>query len=311
MNMLKQFKQASRMHFLPMMLICIVLGALAAYLWDGEFHVLPFLITLIGSGAAHLFSTMYNDIVDYRSGVDPAAFASEESLSTDSGYLTQGIWSLRQFAAVCWSMLGIAVLCCVYLAFYAGWWALGLGLIGVGLAYFYVGAPVRFGYWGRGTSEAAHVIAFGILPVMGAYYVQTSHFDSRLLLLSLPMGLLTTLTFFNHHFLHWRTDRQAGKYTLVVMWGESKSFRLSPMLLGLACLSIALCVWQGILPIYAIAALAAAWPVWRMYGRMYGPMRLGRSLQTYQSLMGLSLDATLRIGMIMIAAMGIQGLLLH
>ena len=33
--------------------------------------------------------------------------------------------------------------------------------------------------------------------------------------------MLTTMLLFNHHFLHWRADREIGKKTLVVMWGRA------------------------------------------------------------------------------------------
>ncbi|AWB45750.1 prenyltransferase [Paenibacillus sp. CAA11] len=307
MNLLKQLTQASRMHFVPIMVICVVLGTLAAYLWNDEFHPWRFLLTLVGASAAHMFSTMYNDIWDYRSGADLAALASEEALSTDSGYLTRSVWKHSIFVTVTWSMLGIAAGCGLILYFLSGPGVLLLGLIGGLLASCYVAPPIRYGYWGRGTSEFAHVLSFGPLPVMGSYYVQTSHFDTRLLLLSLPVGLLTTLTFFNHHFLHWKTDKEVGKHTLVVMWGEKKSFRLSPLLLIMAYLSLAICIFCKVLPVYAIVALFSAWPL----GRMYGAMRVSRSLQSYQSLMGLSLEATLRCGMIMIAALFIQSMAGH
>ncbi|NGZ74939.1 prenyltransferase [Saccharibacillus sp. VR-M41] len=301
---LRQFVQASRMLFLPIMLICIALGTLAAYVWNGVFHPVAFVLALVGSCAAHLFSTMFNDFWDYLSGADKAAYEREDTASTDSGFLTQKIWSLPAFLIVTLLMGGIACLCGLILFLSSGWGVVPLCLVGGFLAFFYVAPPVRFGYWGQGTSELAHVICFGLLPVMGAYYVQVSHFDWRLLPLSLPIGLLTTLVFFNHHFLHWQTDRLAGKRTLVVSLGERKSFRLSPILLLLVCLSVVACVLTGALPAYALIALLTAWPLVRMYRKM----RTERTLQSHRSLMAMSMTMTIRCGAILIAAMAVQGL---
>ncbi|OWR33211.1 prenyltransferase [Saccharibacillus sp. O23] len=301
---LREFARASRMLFLPIMLICVALGTLAAYVWNGEFHPILFLLTLVGSCAAHLFSTMFNDFWDYLSGADKAAYEREDTASTDSGVLTQKIWSLPVFLIVTLLMGGIACLCGLILLLTSGWGVVPLCVIGGLLAFFYVAPPVRFGYWGRGTSELAHVICFGLLPVMGAYYVQTSHFDWRLLPLSLPIGLLTTLVFFNHHFLHWQSDESAGKRTLVVSLGTNRSFRLSPLLLLLVCLSVVVCVLTGALPAYALLALITAWPLVRMYRQMRGE----RSLRQHQSLMAMSMTMTVRCGAILIAALAVQGL---
>ncbi|GGN98690.1 prenyltransferase [Saccharibacillus kuerlensis] len=300
---LKQFTQASRMLFLPIMVICIALGTLAAYLWNDVFHPVLFLIALIGSCAAHLFSTMFNDFWDYLSGADVAAYETEDTASTDSGFLTQKIWSLPVFLGVTLLMGGIAALSGLILFLTSGWGVIPLCVIGGFLAFFYVAPPVRFGYWGLGTSELAHVICFGVLPVMGAFYVQTSHFDWKLLPLSLPIGLLTTLVFFNHHFLHWKTDRQVGKRTLVVSLGESRSFRLSTVIFLLVCLSVIVCVLTNTLPVYALLALITAWPLIRMYRSM----RSERNLQSYKSLMAMSMTMTIRCGAILIAAMFVQG----
>lgn len=291
-----EFSQASRLHFVPLMAICVVQGALAAWIWNDQFSVLIFLLTLIGSSAIHIFSMMINDLWDYRSGVDVAAYQSDESISTDSGYLTTGKWSEQTFAKVTWSMLAITIVCAVTLYFLSGWGVLLLGGIGGLLALFYVVPPIKYGYIGKGSSEMAHVLCFGVFPVMGAYYVQTGHFDIRLFFLSLPMGLLTTLTFFNHHFLHWKTDKQVGKRTVVVVWGERKSFRFSIFLLCLALFSILICVLVGGLPIYGILALLTAIPLCRMYQHMKNK----RNLQTHQQLLWLSLRTSLQCGTVMI-----------
>ncbi|WP_322903515.1 prenyltransferase [Paenibacillus campi] len=299
MNKWQQFRQASRMHFVPLMAICVVQGTLAAWIWNEQFSLWIALVTMLGSCAAHIFSMMINDLWDYRSGADKAAHASDEAISTDSGYLTSGKWDERTFELVTWSMLGVALVCAAILYVVSGWGVLLLGGLGCFLALFYVVPPIRYGYTGKGMSELAHVLSFGVFPVMGSYYVQTGHFDGRLLLLSLSMGLLTTLTFFNHHFLHWKTDRQVGKRTLVVMWGERKSFRFSVLLLVLALLSVALCALAGVIPMYAVIVLFAAWPLCRMYSYMKQPRR---NLQTHQQLLWLSLRTSLQFGILIIAA---------
>ncbi|RJX41167.1 prenyltransferase [Paenibacillus pinisoli] len=303
--MLKSFLKASRFRVIPVMLIPVALGALGAYVWKGEFHPWLFILTLIGAGAAHLFSNMVNDLWDYKSGTDIAAQGTEGAISTNSGFLTNGTWSIGKFKAVTWLMFAIAALSGVALSLISGWPVLVFGLAGAFIAYFYVAPPIRFGYLGKGYSEIAILLSFGVLPVAGAYYVQASELDYRALLLSLPIGLLTTLILFNHHFLHWEADRQAGKKTLVVVWGEQRALRFSRILMFLAYASLVLCVAAGALPVYALLALLTAIPIYLVYGRLsaHNPS------VAYLPLMGASLKATMNCGAILIIALIVQGLI--
>lgn len=305
LNTWTQFKKASRMQVIPVMLIPVALGALGAYVWTGEFHPWLFLITIIGAGAAHLFSNMVNDLWDYKNGTDEEAKKNVEAISTNSGFLTQEIWSVRKFETVTWLLFALASLCGVVLGLISGWWAFIFGLLGGLIAYFYVAPPVRFGYRGKGYSEVAILLSFGILPVMGAYYVQASHMDVRALLLSLPIGFLTTLILFNHHFLHWQADRQAGKKTLVVVWGEKRALRFSRWLLLLACLSLIACVVFGALPPYALLALLTVIPLYLVYGRLGEHNRS----EAYLPLMGASMQTAIRCGGILIVSLIVQGLI--
>ncbi|WP_425495983.1 prenyltransferase [Paenibacillus lemnae] len=293
------------MQVIPVMLIPVALGALGAYVWTGEFHVWLFLLTLLGAGAAHLFSNMVNDLWDYKNGTDEEAANNVDAISTNSGFLTQGKWSMRKFEFVTWLLFGIAALCGIVLGFISGWWAFILGALGGLIAYFYVAPPLQFGYRGKGYSEIAILLSFGILPVMGAYYVQTSHMDVRALLLSLPIGLLTTLILFNHHFLHWQADRQAGKKTLVVVWGEKRALIFSRVLLLLSCLSIIACVAAGALPIYGLAALLTMIPLYLVYGRLQDQNRS----EAYLPLMGASMKATMTCGSVLMLSLIVQAYL--
>jgi 1,4-dihydroxy-2-naphthoate octaprenyltransferase len=303
--MFKQFMKAARVRVIPVMLIPVALGALGAYVWDGIFNPLLFIITLIGAGTAHLFSNMINDLWDYYNGTDTAAQSTEGAIATNSGYLTKGTWSIRTFAAVTWGLFGIAAICGVILSLLSGWLVLVFGVLGALIAYFYVAPPIQFGYRGKGYSEAAILLSFGVLPVVGAYFVQTSHLDYRALLLSLPIGLLTTLILFNHHFLHWQADRQAGKRTLVVVWGERRALLFSRVLLALAYFSLVVSVMADALPVYALLALPTAIPLYLVYGRLASH----NESPAYLPLMGASLQATVRCGAILIASLIIQGLI--
>ncbi|WP_150270166.1 prenyltransferase [Paenibacillus tepidiphilus] len=296
------FKKATRFGSIPVMLIPVVLGTVGAYVWAGSFHPFLFVITLIGAVSAHLFSNMINDLWDFRNGTDTEAHNTPGMISTNSGFLSKGLMSESLFAVMTWSLLIIAVACGLILSIASGPQILWFVLIGALIAYFYVAPPLRFGYRGKGYSEFAIFVAFGIMPVLGSYFVQTGEFSLRPVLLSLPVGLLTTLLLFNHHFLHWKADKQAGKRTLVVVWGERKALIFSRVLLGISYVSLVVCVAFGVLPVYALLALLTAIPPVHIY-RGLQPLNASAA---YLPLMGASQQASVRCGVIMAAALLLQ-----
>lgn len=235
------FKKASRFGVIPVMLIPVVLGTAGAYVWQGVFHPFLFVITFIGAAAAHLFSNMVNDLWDFRNGTDTEAQHTPGAISTNSGFLSGGVMRESLFALLTWGLLAVAAGCGLLLSLYSGWEILWFVAGGALIAYFYVAPPLRFGYRGKGYSELAIFLAFGLMPVLGAYFVQTGAFSLKPVLLSLPSGLLTTLLLFNHHFLHWRADRQAGKRTLVVVWGAQSADFLAGTALHLLCFADCMC----------------------------------------------------------------------
>lgn len=303
MNKWTFFMKATRFGTIPVMLIPVVLGTVGAYVWEGEFHPFLFVITIIGAVSAHLFSNMVNDLWDFRNGTDMEAKNTPGMISTNSGFLSGGLLSETIFAVLTWSLLAVAVLCGTVLSIYSGWEIFWFVAAGALIAYFYVAPPLRFGYRGKGYSEFAIFVAFGIMPVLGSYFVQTGEFSLKPVLLSVPVGLLTTLLLFNHHFLHWKADEQAGKRTLVVVWGERKSLIFSRVLLYMSYASLIVCVGFGVLPVYALLALLTA----------IAPVHVYRGLQpqnaspAYLPLMGASQQASVRCGAIMAVALLLQG----
>ncbi|RKN79111.1 prenyltransferase [Paenibacillus ginsengarvi] len=305
MDKLKLWMKASRFRVLPVMVIPVLLGGVGAYAWEGVFHPLLFIVTLLGAACTHLFSNMINDLWDFRNGVDSAAKETAAAISTNSGFLAGGMMSERTFSFATWGLFAVAVACGITVSLFSGWWPLVIGALGALIAYFYVAPPLKFGYLGKGYSEIAILLSFGILPVMGTYYVQLEQFDVRPLLLSLPIGLLTTLILFNHHFLHWQADRSAGKRTLVVVWGEKKALVFSRWLAIFAYVSLLLCVVLQVLPWYALLAVFTAIKLFRVYGTL-GERNDSRA---YLPLMGASLQASVRCGALMALSLLLQGLL--
>ncbi|MCR8643087.1 prenyltransferase [Paenibacillus sp. N1-5-1-14] len=296
------FMKATRFQVAPVMVLPVVIGAVGAVTWEQTFSIGWFLLTLLGAVSLHLFSNMVNDLWDYRSGADKVQAVTQDTLRTHSGLLTGELVPEKQFARWTWGMLLLTVVCGALLAVMRGPMVWVYGILGALIAYFYVAPPLRLAYRGKGFSEVSILVSFGILPVLGSYYVQTGTYDMKALLVSLPIGLLTTLILFNHHFLHWQADEEAGKRTLVVVLGEERALAFSRFILILAILSLLTAVWMEAFPIYVLLALVFVYPIWAIYRKLGAQ----NPAHAYGPLMGASLKLTLRSGLVMIAALLIQ-----
>lgn len=307
MNGLQQFMKASRARVLPVIWLPILLGSAASYVWYDAFELTYLAACLIGGTAVHLFSNMINDWWDFRNGVDTRASETDGVVMTNSSFLVKGIWSTRLFGCITWTLFAAALACGVYLAVVVGLPVFIYVAAGAFLAYFYVAPPFKFGYQGKGYSEISILIAFGVLPVTGAIFVHAETLDIRAFLLACPIGLMTTLILFNHHFLHWKSDASAGKRTLVVVLGEGKALQFSKMLLLLVFIFTILCVAGNALPWYSLAALVACRPVMKAYRAIQSGDRMP---QSYLSLMAASGKGTSAFGVILLLSLIVQAVVL-
>jgi 1,4-dihydroxy-2-naphthoate octaprenyltransferase len=98
---------------------------------------------------------------------------------------------------------------------------------------------------------------FGVVAVVGSYFVQKEHLEWEAFALSVPVGLLASAILVVNNVRDIDTDRRAGKRTLVVRLGRLGGRRLYAAMLGLAFLS-PIVVWAaGGLTAWILIALLA------------------------------------------------------
>jgi 1,4-dihydroxy-2-naphthoate polyprenyltransferase len=250
------------------MLSPVAVGSALGWQRSGFFTWGWFLVTLLGAAAMHLGANVINDYFDEASGADQAARRDPASFPTGSGVIAAGQMTRRATLALAGTLFGVALACGVALAIARGPWVLGLGAIGFFLAVEYVAPPLAYGYVGRGLGEVGIFFAFGFLPVVGSYYVQTLRIDSTAAWASVVPGLLTTLVLYHHHFLHWRADRETGKMTPVAVLGPQRALVVSVLavvvIYGVLIAQVALDLW----PAWALFALVTALPLGAALARM-------------------------------------------
>lgn len=215
--------QSLRAPFLVASLVPVFVGGLAAWQMHSVFNVGLFLLTLVGAACIHIGANMGNDAWDYRSGND-LAVRHLNPFAGGSRVLLRGVLGLRLHLAVAMLFLVLGSAIGLYLVTQVGLPLLGLGMLGVLVAYAYVGPPLRLAHHGIG--ELAVGLEFGPVVLLGTYFVQTRAFDPAAIVLSVCLGLLVTGILWINEVPDMSADAAVGKRTLVVRLGLDRATKI-------------------------------------------------------------------------------------
>ncbi len=303
MKLLNLLLQATRARTLPVMLAPVLIGSILAWEQGTPFQWGFFALVLLGALAAHLGANVINDVFDFAAGTDQAAqqlVPEGTTLATGSQALMSGKLSYTAYRGLAVGLFALALLCGILLTFFRPW-AIALGVAGFLLAFFYVAPPLRLAYVGRGLGELDILISFGMLPLVGSYYVQTGTITFSALLASLPIGLFTMVVLYFHHFLHWRADEAVGKITPIVALGERRARVVGAVLLSLIAATILFDAILNVLPWYSFIAAFTIIPILNSLRQATG------DLKSYLKLMAANLNGDLQTALVIVVALLIRG----
>lgn len=223
----------------------LILGtAVAAH--DGPLAWGWLFLSVIGIFCIEVAKNASGEIFDYDSGTDQAI--SEEDRSPFSGgkrVLLDKLLTRGQTWAVALVSYGIGAAVGLVIVLFREPDVVWLGLIGMGLAFFYHAPPLKLSY--RGLGELAVGAAYGPVIACGTYLVQRGTVSSGVFWSSLPLGLLIATFLWINELPDHDADRSAGKRTLVVRLGKRRAGLMLPVLLGSAFTASLL------LPIFGVA----------------------------------------------------------
>ena len=127
----------------------------------------------------------------------------------------------RKVLVATWLAFGIAVAAGAYLIALVGWELLAIGAASILAGVLYTGGPRPYGYEGLG--EVFVFTFFGLVAVVGSYYVQTEELTALAFALGVPVGLLSAAILMVNNIRDIDTDRRAGKRTLAVRLGRRRA----------------------------------------------------------------------------------------
>lgn len=132
------------------------------------------------------------------------------------------------------------------------WWLLLIGLACVAAAWLYTGGKHPYGYLGLG--EIFVFVFFGLVPVVGTFYVQALTVTSSSVIAACGVGFLCCAILVTNNLRDIPGDTVSGKRTLAVRLGDSRTRVLYLMLI----IAAAVCVIALTLTFSRSAVLALA-----------------------------------------------------
>jgi 1,4-dihydroxy-2-naphthoate octaprenyltransferase len=219
---------------------------------------------------------------------------------TGSQYLLNKKLSIKTYRLLAVGCFAVALLCGTALSFFRPY-ALVFGALGFLLAFFYVAPPLRLAYIGRGLGELDILISFGMLPLVGSFYVQSGAVTLIAILASLPIGLYTMTVLYFHHFLHWRGDQAAGKITPIVALGENGARVVGAILLVLIAVMFIIDAVLEVYPWYSFIAALTIIPVLLSLRKATG------DLKHYLQLMAANFNGNLQAALLLLLALLVRG----
>ena len=207
-----------------------------AAIGNDAFAAGPFVAALFGAICLQIGANFANDVFDFERGADTGERLGPPR-ATQMGLLSPSRMKLGMWAAFL-----LAALAGVYLVVAAGWIVVVIGLASIVAGLIYTGGPWPVGYHALG--DAFTFAFFGVVAVVGTYFVQAEAAPGLVWLAAAPVGCTVTAILVANNLRDIATDRKAGKTTLAVMLGE-RGARVWYVALLAAAYGLAIALWPA------------------------------------------------------------------
>lgn len=264
MASLSQWVSGARPRTLPTAVAAVAVGTGLA-VDDSSLDPVRAVLALLVAIALQVGVNYANDYSDGIKGTDEARVGPVRLV----GQRLASPGSVRLAAII--SFVVAAVVGVILVGLVGQWWLLLVGVASVAAAWFYTGGPSPYGYFGLG--EVFVFVFFGLVPVVGTFYVQSLTVTTSSIVAAVAVGLLACAVLVTNNLRDIPTDTTSGKRTLAVRLGDSRTRLLYLVLVigaGLATVLIAGLLSWWLLAVLVAFSLAVS-PVRRVLGGATGP----------------------------------------
>lgn len=242
---------AMRPAFLTASILPVVVGTAWGRAASGHFEALPAFLALAATALVHAGANVINDVGDEIGGSDRANTERIFPYTGGSRFIQNGVMSLSQMRRFGVGLVAVAMLLGAVLAWLEGPTVVALGMLGIVLGIAYSLPPLMLA--SRGVGEVTIALGFGVLPVMGAAWLQSGVFDLPGFLVSVPTAMWVTAILLINEVPDLRADALAGKRTLPVRFGIGGTRVIYVALHGIALAAVVAMVLRGQLHAAALA----------------------------------------------------------
>lgn len=232
---LKAWISASRPRTLPLAAASICMGGFLAS-FHGIFDWTVFFLTLSTTLLLQILSNLANDYGDHQHGADHSGRVGPERM-VQSGAISPDTMKTVMISMALVTLLMGVVLLIKSLGFDrpSFYVFLVLGILSIGAAINYTSGNKPYGY--KGWGDLAVVLFFGLVAVLGTYFLQTSTIHWEILLPALSCGLFATAVLNVNNIRDIESDARAGKLSIPVRIGRNMAIKYHWFLLitGAAC----------------------------------------------------------------------------
>jgi 1,4-dihydroxy-2-naphthoate octaprenyltransferase len=222
MASLKSWIKAARLRTLPLAMSGILMGAALSFL-DGGFNPKVTILAIVTALFIQIFSNFANDYGDSQKGTDNQHRVGPKR-TVQSGEISPKQMKAGMIVLIIFSLVtgiwlvaegtkGLEITTFVlFLAF---------GIMSLIAAYRYTAGSNPYGYAGFG--DVAVFLFFGILPVVGTYFLNAHRINPELFLPAVSIGLFSTGVLNLNNMRDIANDRNSGKNTMVVRMGAASA----------------------------------------------------------------------------------------
>ena len=229
---IKNFIKAARLRTLPLSISGIILVGFLA-MSDGLFNGVIFSLAILTTIGFQVISNFANDYGDGVKGTDAIRIGEERMVSS-------GKISPKQMKKA----ILISVILTIIFALFLIYESFGLSNFGYSLLFFVLGivsivaaikytvGDLAYGYSGFG--DIFVFLFFGLLSVLGSYFLFTKEIYFLLTLPAISIGLLSTAVLNLNNMRDYQNDKKSNKNTIVVKIGlkAAKRYHYSLLLLS-------------------------------------------------------------------------------
>ena len=210
--------RAARLRTLPLSISGVIVGN-ALCVQQANFSWLLFVLMLLTAVTFQIVSNLANDYGDGVKGTDNADRIGPERV-LQSGLLSRQALKKGIVGVALVSLLLALIL--ITAAFGSNSWMyflifLGLAIFSIWAAISYTVGDKAYGY--RGLGDVFVFVFFGLVSVLGAYFLQLKEFSLAAVAMAVVVGLLSVAVLNLNNMRDRESDAAVGKRTLAVLLG--------------------------------------------------------------------------------------------